>query len=209
MSYVSSLIDTLYTDNKHDHLNQDEKYTVCLSLLTVHRDCDDLLLCKQDADLWTLVLSIVAPQCSALCWSKPLEELGRERLAPLYTACHLRGHEASRRLYSTSDHHYFAPLSETEMKEALKTIWCASRLEHPATDNGCQAYYWFHILMTPSYTSAVKRMANEYREARCSHLCEKQASPLYRYQHTGFTDKVATFCSLKCRDSYVALLNEL
>lgn len=232
-SYIGSLIEKLFTDAQHQHLNNKEKYGICLTLLHVHRDPGDLAQCRSDSVLWSRLLASIMPQCPLACWDRPLSQCGAEEVRQLYGRYHLAGHPLCSRLYDTSSmsstlvagtddnnnnnpkvHHYNV-MSGEKMRDALQKAVDIVRSGHGGQaqeqqQNICEQYYQFHAFFTANYNESVKRVVEEYKEARCSHLCDKQASPLYRYQRVSDDNNdMATFCSLECRDRYVALLQEV
>lgn len=211
-SVIGSLLDELFTGKQHQHLDIREKYQICLTLLHVHRDPQDLAQCFRDTALWSRLLSAVSTKIQ---WNKSLTQYDASEVKHLYTCYHLAGHPACSRLYScccdTDKGHHYGVITDEQMRAALvqtDTTVMAHHCDADDTEERCEQYYRFHSLFTADFATSVRDIAEEYKEARCAHLCDKRASPLYRFQQAGGADTVVTFCSLQCRDLYVSLLQE-
>jgi len=98
--------------------------------------------------------------------------------------------------------HYRRPISSV-------VSLCRTSCAHDESGAGstildcCETYLLFNALFTVDYAHSARQVARDYHEARCSNLCQRQASPLHCF------NSVVFFCSGACRNHYVALLDAM
>jgi hypothetical protein len=191
MTELQSVISEIFTDNKYRALPHHEKYKMCTNILVVQPLSVTTPL-LHDSLYWRGILA------SSLGLEIQHDTVSEFTLSECLSACNaLReaGH-AQRQLCVNNNQekleHYRILLKNTFGK-------CD---ESMGGNKYCDAYLLFNTCFVTDYGGCARHIVSDYHAARCSNLCQRQASPLYRC----FGDTL--FCSDECRQHYLRVLGD-
>lgn len=177
---LKTLTASLFVDKKYQGMPPLEKYKVCVNLLAL-QPLEQVAPLLQDAPHWRHLVNVAhgLPMQSDM-----VDTLRDTECAAIADALQRAGHAIHR-----NDRYTVA---------SVVSDW---RQRHAPTS--CDAYILFNALFVSDYGCSARALAREYTEARCSNLCQRQASPQHCYNGEIF------FCSAECRQHYVRLLDAI
>ena len=188
MTELKSIITEIFTDNKYRALSHHEKYKMCTNILVV-QPLPVVTPLLHDSLYWRGILASMKIQIH----HDIVSEFTLTECLSVYNALREAGHAQRQQLCCVNnEEHYRSLLKNTLIK-------CD---ESMGGNKYCDTYLLFNACSVTDYGGCARHIVSDYHSARCSNLCQRQASPLYRC----FNDIL--FCSDECRIHYLRVLGD-
>lgn len=189
MTEIKSIITEIFTDDKYQALSHHEKYKMCTNILVV-QPLPVVTPLLHDSLYWR---GILAASLGLEIQHDTASEFTLTECLSVYNALREAGHAQRQQLCCVNnEEHYRSLLKNTLIK-------CD---ESMGGNKYCDAYLLFNACFVTDYGGCARHIVSDYHSARCSNLCQRQASSLYRC----FGDTL--FCSDECRQHYLQVLGD-